>query len=105
MFIGSHRVFTKNERMITEDDQHFVFVRPKAIVPSTCSTWASETVQLRHEQPACFQTHSDLTAETQMALACLRDTLYQYQDMTVDSDLQNVSEGQGINSIKLYFNK
>ena len=49
---GAHRIFTKEismsdskdeEKLITKDS-HFVFVRPKAIVESSGSTWASETI-------------------------------------------------------------
>ena len=48
---GAHRVFAKEaamtdkgeEKLITTDDNHFVFVRPKAIVDSSGTTWASET--------------------------------------------------------------
>jgi hypothetical protein len=50
---GAHRVFTKEtsmsdskleEKLVTKEDSHFVFERPKAIVESSGSTWASETV-------------------------------------------------------------
>lgn len=51
--LGSHRVFTKSsvmneteEKLITEDNRHYVFVRPKAIVGSSGTVWASETVRL-----------------------------------------------------------
>ena len=59
---GSHRIFTKSrvmadndEKLITEDDRHHVFVRPKAIVGSSGSVWASETIRLRHEDPTAFE--------------------------------------------------
>lgn len=58
---GSHRIFTKSsvmadndEKLVTEDDRHHVIVRPKAIVGSSGSVWASETIRLRHEDPASF---------------------------------------------------
>ena len=52
---GTHRIFTKastmsdigEEKLVTDEDSHFVFVCPKAIVGSSGSTWARETVRLR----------------------------------------------------------
>ena len=59
---GSHRVFTKSsvmneseEKLITEEDRHYVFVRPKAMVRSSGTVWASETLRLRHEDPLAFE--------------------------------------------------
>ncbi|CAH3135445.1 unnamed protein product, partial [Porites lobata] len=59
---GSHRIFTKSsvmadndEKLVTEDDRHHVIVRPRAIVGSSGSVWASKTIRLRHEDPAAFE--------------------------------------------------
>ena len=60
---GAHTIFSKSstmsdvgeERLITDEDSHFVFVRPKAIVGSSGSTWASETVRLRQRNPDNFE--------------------------------------------------
>ena len=64
---GSHRIFTKkgvvddrgNETLITNDDFHFVVVRPKAIVGSSGSVWVSETVRFQHEYPDAFEIQTD----------------------------------------------
>ena len=45
----------RKEKLITNEDSHFVFVRPKAIVVSSGSTWASETVWLRQRSPDNFE--------------------------------------------------
>ena len=50
---GARKIFSKSstmsdigeKKMITEEDSHFVFVWPKAIVGSSGSTWASETFE------------------------------------------------------------
>ena len=60
---GSHRIMTKqsvkddagSERLINDTDQHFVFVRPKALIESSGSVWASEMVLLRHTNPNTFE--------------------------------------------------
>ena len=43
------------ERSVTDSDHHFVFVRPKAIVGSCGSVWASETIKLRHLYPEVYE--------------------------------------------------
>ena len=53
---GSHRVMTEesikdkdgHEKLVTDIDNHTVFIRPKAIIGSSGSVWASEVVRLRH---------------------------------------------------------
>ena len=45
----------RKEKLITNEDSHFVFVGPKAIVGSSGSTWASETVRLRQRNPDNFE--------------------------------------------------
>ena len=39
------------EQLLTIDDNNFVFIRLKAIIGSSGSTWASETVRLRQRHP------------------------------------------------------
>ena len=60
---GSHRVMTKrsvkdesgSEKLITDVDHHTAFVRPKAIVGSSGTVWASEMVHMRHTNVSIFQ--------------------------------------------------
>ena len=42
------------EKLVSCGDRHIVFVRPKAIVGSSGTTWASETVCLSHMFPELF---------------------------------------------------
>ena len=60
---GTHRTFTKEscmseekneEKLVTKDDSHFLFMRPKAIIESSGTTWASETIRLRQRHPDLF---------------------------------------------------
>lgn len=52
---AAHRIMTKkvitmsdgSEKLVTENDEHIVILRPKAYVTSSGSTWASETHRLR----------------------------------------------------------
>ncbi|CAB4042502.1 Transient receptor potential cation channel subfamily A member 1 [Paramuricea clavata] len=52
------------EKLVTEEDSHFVFVRPKAIVGSSGSTWASETIRLRQRHPDLFEVKSTASGES-----------------------------------------
>ncbi|CAH3040108.1 unnamed protein product, partial [Pocillopora meandrina] len=101
---GSPRVFTKSsvmneteEKLITEDDRHYVFVRPKAIVGSSGTVWASETVRLRHEDPSAFEVDEPTPGSPQYSLgfrkccARLHDDLFLYYDMTESDDLDKLS--------------
>ncbi|CAH3150587.1 unnamed protein product, partial [Pocillopora meandrina] len=101
---GSHRVFTKSsvmneteEKLITEDDRHYVFVRPKAVVGSSGTVWASETVRLRHEDPSAFEVDEPTPGSPQYSLgfrkccARLHDDLFLYYDMTESDDLDKLS--------------
>ena len=101
---GSHRVFTKSsvmneseEKLITEEDRHYVFVRPKAIVGSSGTVWASETLRLRYEDPLAFEVDELTPGSPQYSLgfrkccARLHDDLFLYYDMTESDDLDNIT--------------
>lgn len=101
---GSHRIFTKSsvmadndEKLVTEDDRHHVIVRPKAIVGSSGSVWASETIRLRHEDPAAFEvekteTNAEYSLGFRKCCARLHDDLFLYYDMTESDDLNKITE-------------
>lgn len=101
---GSHRIFTKSsvmadndEKLVTEDDRHHVIVRPKAIVGSSGSVWASETIRLRHEDPAAFEvekteTNAEHSLGFRKCCARLHDDLFLYYDMTESDDLNKITE-------------
>ena len=97
---GSHRIFTKSsimadndEKLITDDDRHHVIVRPKAIIGSSGSVWASETIRLRHEDPTAFEvektgTNAKYSLGFRKCCARLHDDLFLYYDMTEAEDLE-----------------
>ena len=100
---GSHRIFTKllwkakkSSFFNREDDFHHVFVRPKSLVGSPGSVWASETVRLRHEDPSAFEVQGrpecpDYSPRLRKCCARLYD-LFLYQDMSEHDDLNKVTE-------------
>jgi hypothetical protein len=102
---ASHRIMTKEsvkegdgeEKLINKIDSHFVFVRPKAIVGSSGSVWASDSVRLWHENPATFQVESSNTStctytkEFSSCCAVLHDYAFLYQDMTVYEDIEKLT--------------
>lgn len=98
---AAHRIFTKKgvmeddkEVLVTEEDHHIVYVRPKAIVGSSGSVWASETVNLRHRSPDMFEIVSKEQVYTQdfrSVCAEIHDYLFQYVDMTELDDLKKVT--------------
>ena len=44
-----------NERLGSTGDSHYVFVHPRSFVDSSGTTWASETVFLRHTNTLDFE--------------------------------------------------
>ena len=100
---ATHRIFTKKgsikdeeETLETDEDHHFVYVRPKALIGSSGSVWASETVDLRHRSPDVFQMstsneHTYIEAFRGFC-ALAHDYLFQYMDM---SDVVDMSKVRG----------
>lgn len=99
---GSHTIFTKEglveedgkETLLTAEDRHFVFVRPKAVIPSTGSVWASETVHLRHTYPDEFEVsapESKYSYAFRVCCAQIHDSLFLYCDMSEDEDIKKVT--------------
>jgi hypothetical protein len=96
---GSHRIFTKTpsipddinneEKLLTEDDNHFVFIRPKAIIGSSGSTWASETIRLRQRNPSLFEVDNSSNYSLRFRQICsiIQCACFQYQDMAEEEDL------------------
>jgi hypothetical protein len=101
---GSHRVMTKEsvkdkdgcEKLINCVDHHTVFVRPKAIIGSSDTIWASEMVKLRQDNPSIFQIDEKIlgfpkyTASFNSCCSMIHDYSYQYYDMTTEEDLEKL---------------
>jgi hypothetical protein len=78
------------EQLVTKEDSHFVFVRPKAIIESSGSTWASETVRLRQRHPDLFEIEGNCEAYStsfRQACATIENACFLYDDMTQAEDL------------------
>ena len=84
-----------HEKIGSSGDSHYVFVRPKSYVDSSSTTWASETVWLRHNFPSDFEVNeqSSRSIMFRKILAVLHDYAYQFQDMTMKEDLNKVTPG------------
>ena len=97
---ASHRVFSKqsveqdgDEKLVTNEDNHFVFIRPKVIVESSGSVWASETVRLRQTFPDLFEVKNDLSNYSpgfRSSCAILHDAVFIYHDMSEEKDLDKI---------------
>ena len=101
---ASHRIFTKEavvqgeeEKLVTAEDAHIVFIRPKAFVPSTGSTYKSEIVRIRHEFPDLFEVPSakcnavNYSEDFRCSCAIAHDSAFIYKNMTMDEDLKKVT--------------
>ena len=67
-----------------------MFLRPKAFVNSSGTTWANETVRLRHTLPYAFEVKGsrqigDQTSDFITALCQLKDTIFYFDDMTLNA--------------------
>ena len=84
-----------HEKIGSSDDSHYVFVGPKSYVDSSGTTWASETVWLRHNFPLDFEVDKESSRSVMFRklLATLHDYAYQFRDMTMNEDLNRMSPG------------
>ncbi len=103
---AAHRVFTKvpveedeggeiSDKLITDEDHHIVFVRPKSFVPSNGSVYKSETVKLRHDHPDIFEVKQDgptpYSEPFRKACAPAHDGTVQFRYMQEPDDVKKVS--------------
>lgn len=100
---SAHRIMTKSPvvidgqtKMVTDSDNHFVIVRPKAIVDSSGTTWASEIARLRIMSPDVFEIPSDkqtsqCSKEDRSFAAYIYYATFLYMDMTEEEDLKKVT--------------
>ena len=82
-----------SEKLVSKGDRHFVFSRPKAVVDSSGTTWANETVLLCHTHPEEFDvsgTDKGHSPSTRTFLRCTHDLLFQYKDMSAQIDLEKI---------------
>lgn len=105
--LSTHRILKNEavnidgvERLKSVGDRHIVYVRPKAYVDSSGTTWANETVQMRHDIPEEFEIRipdSTIVNRRQYSKGMrkvssrLHDNLYLFIDMSEKDDVQKVS--------------
>ena len=125
---AAHRIFTKEsvmegeeEKLVTKEDHHIVFVRPKELIPSNGSTYKSETVRMRHEMVDIFEVNHTTCSTTKYSTlfrtscAITHDAAFLYHMMTMPEDLQKVTnvinckhanyEKQRVAHLNLYLDK
>ena len=85
------------EKLFTRDDNHFVFVRPKAIIASGVSTWACETIRLRQYYPDVFEavTEKYYSINVRQYCAVIHDACFLYHNMTMENDFKKASGRKG----------
>ena len=81
------------EKLFTKDDNHFLFVRPKAIIASSGSKWACETIRLRQYHPDVFEVVTEKYYSTNVRQYCavIHDACFLYHNMTMESDFKKAS--------------
>ena len=78
------------KQLVTSDDNHFVFICPKAIIGSSGLTLATETVPLRQRHPDIFDVGGKSKAYSiQFRKLCsiIQCACFLYVDMTEIKDL------------------
>jgi len=99
---STHRILHKegvivdgSEKLVSTGDSHFVFTRPKAVIHSSGTTWANETVLLAHDHQEELDvpgTNKGLDVNTRNFMRACHDTLFQYKDMFERNDLLNIKK-------------
>ncbi|XP_070571361.1 uncharacterized protein [Ptychodera flava] len=102
---SAHRIFTKKgdtvdgkEVLLTDEDTHVVFVRPKFYVGSSGTVWASEIIRTRHMFPDLFEVLQDNERQKSSQAfrsfcARIHDDIFLYIDMSEENDFKRTSPG------------
>ena len=100
---ATHRILNKEgvdvngqEKLISNGDEHFVFVRPKQIVNSSGTTWVNETHRLRCELPDSFEVSNNDVAlsfpkEVRCFASSVQGDVYLFHDMSEKEDIDKVT--------------
>ena len=84
------------EKLLNDNDTHVVFVRPKAFIDSSGTTWANETMHLRTIHPDVFEVQTDQPIySTAFRSVCskIHDSVKYYKLMTVQGDWSRCEPG------------
>lgn len=92
---STHRVFTqkpvaidKGEKLLMENDRHFVIIRPKAYLDSLGNTWPNETERLRLVFLDDFDTKdlgNSYSKYFRSLCAAVQDDVFLYADMSLQT--------------------
>ena len=88
-----------SEKLVTENAEHIVILRPKAYVPSSGSTWARETHRLRCEYPDTHEVPPENPSVKYLSQFCqfcarVHGDVYLLADMTMQDDLEKMTSSR-----------
>ena len=90
-------IVDRSEKLVSTGDSHFVFTRPKAVIDSSGTTWANETVFLAQDHQEELDvpgTNKGLDVNTNNFMRAHHDTLFQYKDMFERNNLLKIKKGR-----------
>ena len=111
---STHRILNKKsveingeEKLVNEKDTHTVFVRPKAFVDSSGTTWANETMRLRYLHQEEFDVEDDgkvsqYSKGFRSFAHRIHDNVKYFQMTTVHDDWKRCRPGECVNEYTKY---
>ena len=97
---AAHRIMRKAtigvkgsvEKLITQEDTHFVFSRPKHYTPSHGTTWANEDIRCSHLYPQKFEVDEDTQYTTEFRSVCrvISNSIFYFLDTSEERDIEGV---------------
>ena len=80
--------------MITQEDTHFVFSRPKHYTPSHGSTWANEDIRCSHLYPQKFEVDEDTQYTTEFRSVCrvITNSIFYFLDTSEKKYIERVKK-------------
>ena len=99
---ASHRIMRKAtievegsvEKLITQEDTHFVFSRPKHYTPSHGTTSENEDIRCSHLYPQKFEVDDDTQYTTQFRSVCrvISNSIVYFLDTSEKKDIERVKK-------------
>jgi hypothetical protein len=109
---STHRILNKEsieidgkEKLVNKKDTHIVFVRPKAFVDSSGTTWANETMRLRNIHPSEFEVDGESSKYSDGLrgfVGEVHDNVKYFQMTTVQGDWERCKPGESDNQYTKY---
>ena len=78
------------EKLITQEDTHFVFSRPKHYTPSHGTTWANEDILCSHLYPQTFEVDEDTQYTNEFGSVCrvISNSIFYFLDTSAKKILR-----------------